>query len=603
MDNYRKKVLDSLEVYTRSNTSNVFLKAKRLLGFPGPASKRDDIDAIVESAGYINIHKGQLPPPLDGQAIYSDLRSAILECQGNERELEFFICDVINKFSGISSYVYPLVKGKCWDDQIAALTLFKTTDHYNPADSLITEWRKYELYCVPSISSEDLEVAVQYRLKLFHDYFKSDIPGTVHSLIATMRTVASLIDAALLENEYSLDFFYFQKAAHCVLAYTLDSHDISDNSGVNKDRIDERIFNRSYYDDLAPNDILLPELREQISDYRNNGTWNFTKPTYLKIIAAPEDIRRANLKDDLFCYSNYVKMYNKDGILRELLAVFYDLFQIWEDVHEWYHKTTFFAYPCPDMVNLFREQTVHYIAWAYFTYMINPKDCRFDIYTLYPGLKREEVKEFVCNEFHFLSPSDFDRHEREIESITPLYEPFGGYYSAQEKAAMTKVEVPAKPPITIPEEPESSDIVEDTPADGKNPETEKYRNAHRLYQRLCGLHLLKSRGDNTYNWIWKGTSDKLSRSCLGYLCFMFWRFILREHGQIDRAVFCSMIHSHFNQDTIGSYALNFRKQYQNAIDGITDDGKKHKVVPPSIKEKIDQLFDEFNKERYFDKPY
>lgn len=77
---------------------------------PGLASKRDDIDAIVESAGYINIHKGQLPPPLDGQAIYSDLRSAILECQGNERELEFFICDVINKFSGISSYVYPLVK-------------------------------------------------------------------------------------------------------------------------------------------------------------------------------------------------------------------------------------------------------------------------------------------------------------------------------------------------------------------------------------------------------------------------------------------------------------------------------------------------------------
>ena len=96
-----------------------------------------------------------------------------------------------------------------------------------------------------------MEVAVQYRLKLFHDYFKSDIPGTVHSLIATMRTVAGLIDAALLENEYSLDFFYFQKAAHCVLTYTLDSHDISDNSGVNKDRIDERIFNRSYYDDYT----------------------------------------------------------------------------------------------------------------------------------------------------------------------------------------------------------------------------------------------------------------------------------------------------------------------------------------------------------------
>ena len=85
MDNYKKKVLDSLDVYSRSNTSNVFLKATRLLGFPGPASKRDDIDAIVESAGYININKGQLPQPLDCRALYSDLRSAILECRGNER--------------------------------------------------------------------------------------------------------------------------------------------------------------------------------------------------------------------------------------------------------------------------------------------------------------------------------------------------------------------------------------------------------------------------------------------------------------------------------------------------------------------------------------
>lgn len=177
MDNYRKKVLDSLDAYTRSNTSNLFLKARRLLGFPGPASKRDEINDIVESAEFVNIHMGQLPPPLDGQALYPDLRSAILECQDNERELEFFICDVINKFSGISAYVYPKVKGRCWDDQIAALTLLKTTDHYNPAGSLIAEWRKYEQYCVPTISSVDLEAAVQHRLDLFHNYFKDPIHG------------------------------------------------------------------------------------------------------------------------------------------------------------------------------------------------------------------------------------------------------------------------------------------------------------------------------------------------------------------------------------------------------------------------------------------
>lgn len=603
MDDHRKKVLKALEAYTRDNTSRVFIKARRLLGFPGPASKREDIDSLVESADIISIHMGQLPPPLDGPALYPEIRSAILECQGNERELEFFICDVINKFSGISAYVFPKVKHKCWDDQIAALTLFKTTDHYNPADSLIAEWRKYEQYCVPDISAVDLEAAVQHRLNLFHEYFKSDIQGTVHQIIESMKTVASLIDAALLENESSLDFFHFQKAAHCVLTYELDSYDISDNAGVNRDRIDEKIFIRTYYDDLAPQGLLLPELRDQINDYRNNGTWNFTKRTYLDIIAAPEDIRQINLNTYLSAYRNYVLMMNEDGILRELLAVFYDLFQIWEDVRAWYKKTTFFPYPCRDMVNLFRQQAVHHIAVAYFIYMCYPKSCRFDIYTLYPGITKEEVKDFICNQFHFLSPAEFDRHEFEIASITPLYQPFTGYYSGEEKQAET-AEKPASAPAPQPElQPQPEDDVEDIPAEGKNPETEKYRNAHHLYQRLCGLKLLKSRGDDTYNWIWKGTSEKQSRVSYSYLCFMFWRFILREHGQIDRAVFCSVVHSRFKQDTIGTYALDFRRQLENSRAGITTDGKRHKVLPPTIKKSIDDLFEELEKLRYFDKPY
>ena len=57
-------MLDSLDAYTRSNTSNLFLKARRLLGFPGPASKRDEINDIVESAEFVNIHRRQRLTPL-----------------------------------------------------------------------------------------------------------------------------------------------------------------------------------------------------------------------------------------------------------------------------------------------------------------------------------------------------------------------------------------------------------------------------------------------------------------------------------------------------------------------------------------------------------
>ena len=668
MGKYRETVLNALDGFSRDNTSLLFAKAVRLLGFPGPASKRHDSDAIVESADMISIQMGKLPLSLDLRELYQNIRSAICECKDNEKELEFFICDVITKFSNLSAYVFPKVKGKCWDEQIAALTLFKTTDHYNPADSIINEWRKYEQYCVPTISNADLEAAVNHRLKLFHNYFKDPVHGPIHSIIASMKAVASLIDAALLENDCEQDFFYFQRKAHCVITYELDSYDLSDNSGVNRDRIDEKLFDRTYYHDLAPNGLLLPELMDQINDYRNNGTWNFTRRSYLSIIAAPEDIRQANLSQYLSEYRNYVYLLNEDGILREMLAVFYDLYKIWEECRHWYHKTTFFPYPCPEIVNLFRQQTVHYIALAYFIYMINPKTCRFDIYTLYPGIKREEVKEFICNQYRFLSEKDFDRHEKEIEAIPNLYEPFHGYYSSKEKEALAPAPVEKQATVSFdipnpfasiakqfqefqsstnlgeqfksiadqakevqenmiehmrkvveehdralmpelePEAPENEDeLVEEEEdneleVEGKVTGAESYRRATMLCSRLCGLGLIKYRSKTTYKWLGKGLSDTKSRLAIGYLCFMFWKYFLHGMGQIDQIVFCDLIRSDYNQETIGTYARDFRLQDDIASKRKNPDNKKHKVVPADIKEKIDKLFKEFDNSGYFRNP-
>lgn len=606
--------MNTLEAYSKGNTSALFQRASYYLGFPGQAANREQTALLVENAPYVNVAMERIPLSLDTVKLYPEIRSAIADYKDRPEELEFFICDIIEKFSGISSYIYPHVTHKSWDEQIRAFTILATTDHYDPADSVKNEWRKYEKYRNPKLTESQLDDAVDYRLELFHNYFKTDVHGPVHSIISYMKAVAGLIDAALLENECKEDFFYYQKKSGSILTYSLDYYDLYSNAGINERRVREKLFDRSYYDEVAPSGLLLPELKDQISDYLNTGTWNMTKPSYIKVIAAPEDIRRSNLCDYLSAFQRYVHVYDENRILREMLAVFYDLWDLWESVEDWSKTATSFAYPCPDMIELFREQTVHHIAVAYFIYMINPKSCRFDIYTLYPGITREEVKDFICNQYHFLSEKDFDLHEREIEAIPVLYEPFSGYYSSSEKKALTAAPVEASTPPTpsVPapapapddaETPASEEDVEDIPAEGKNPETEKYRNAHHLYGRLCSIKLLKSRGDNTYNWIWKGKSEKQARVCYAYLCFLFWKYILREQGQLDRAVFCSMVHSHFVADTIGTYALNFKKQHENDKSGIQTDSKKRKVVPPGIKEKIDGIFNSLEKERYFDKPY
>jgi hypothetical protein len=555
-----------------------------------------------------------------------------------------------------------------WDEQVRAYTLLKTTDHYDSADSVLAEWRKYEKWCDPKLTEEQLDAAVNYRLELFHNFFKEDEHGVVCDIHEAMKALAGIIDCALLENECDHDFFYYQEKSGSILTYDLEPYDIYNNAGVNEKRITKRLFDRDYYQEIPPCGLLLPELRDQISDYRNTATWNMTKPTYSKIIAAPDDIRRANLLDYLGAFRHYVWLYNEDGILRELQAVFYDLYRIWEDVTYFLENHFTFPYPCWDMVKLFREQTVHYIALTYYVYMLHEKTCRYDIYTLYRGIKKEEVVHFLCEEFHFLSPADFDKHEKEIEGIKKLYQPFPGYYSStdEEEVHPTQVEVPALAPksslealaeaakqMSDPQKNQdfldqlelitasmrhSSDvfvnylrkIVEDhdkaaaskqaetsTVSEGNNAEiadtdetevegkvtgAETYRDATLLCTRLCGLELIKYRSKTTYKWVGKGLSDTKSRLALGYLCFMFWKYILHGMGQIDQIVFCDLIHSDYNSETIGTYARDFRLQDDIACNRKPQDNKNHKVVPPAVKKKIDDLFDELEKIGYFKNP-
>ena len=87
------------------------------------------------------------------------------------------------------------------------------------------------------------------------------------------------------------------------------------------------------------------------------------------------------------------------------------------------------------MVKLFHQQLVHHIAMAYFVYLVNGEDTWYDIYTLYPGLKKKEIEDYLCEEFHFMSHEDFAKHEKENPSRGERYEPILGYYS--KKKAVT----------------------------------------------------------------------------------------------------------------------------------------------------------------------
>ena len=156
-----------------------------------------------------------------------------------------------------------------------------------------------------------------------------------------------------------------------------------------------------------------------------------TRPLYIEVIAAPNDVRKGNLSDYLTKFQRYVSRCNEDGRTRELFPVFYDLFRLWEDVVFFTNALNYCPHPCRNFDKLFREQAVHHIALAYLTYLFNSKTQWFDIYTLYPGLKKKEVEDILCVEYHFLSHDDFAKHEKELPAIGNRYEPFPGYYSKE----------------------------------------------------------------------------------------------------------------------------------------------------------------------------
>ncbi len=442
MDTYRDVVLNALDIYSKENTNLLFLKAVRLLGFPGSAADRDTIDSIVDSARDISVFLKEIPLDFDSHKLYPSIRSTIAAYKDKPAELEFFICDIIAKFNGISRYLYPIPASGDYDTQVAAFTLWNTTQHYHPADSVLNEWRKYERRCNPSLSDEGIERAVNYRLELFQKFIDSDYYRYVFATYNTLRYVASLIDAALLECGYDQDYFYFQKSANSVLTYELDSIDLYSSSGVNPERIKKKWFDRCFYQDVAPSGLLLWDFRDEVAEYRSTGVWNMTRELYTKVIAAPNDIRKANLNTYLSCYKDYVYLLNEDQSIREMSAVFYDLYELWGEVTFFLKNDTFAPHPCREMVKLLREQFVHHLAYAYFIYLINSKTSWFDIYSLYPGVKKEEVEDFLCEEFHFLSHEDFAKYEKELPSIGKRYEPFPGFYPKE-------VSVPTNKPVIV----------------------------------------------------------------------------------------------------------------------------------------------------------
>ncbi|MBO4465615.1 MAG: hypothetical protein J5748_02935, partial [Bacteroidales bacterium] len=119
MDTYREAVLKELNKYSEENITFLFEKAIRLLGFPGPAADKESIDSIVDSANIVNVRLKELPSSFDSQKLYPAIRSTIAAYKDKPSELEFFICDIIAKFSGISRYLYPTPATNGYDSQIA----------------------------------------------------------------------------------------------------------------------------------------------------------------------------------------------------------------------------------------------------------------------------------------------------------------------------------------------------------------------------------------------------------------------------------------------------------------------------------------------------
>lgn len=453
MDDYRNEVLDILDVYSRDNTTFLFVKAIRLLGFPGPASDRQNIDLIVDSASIVNVDMKRIPLSLDGKKLYPIIRSAVSEYKNKPNELDFFIRDVISKFGGISDLVYPNALNSGYNEQIAAYTLLKSTEHYNPADSVLDEWRKYEYFLKPGISTSILDTAVNYRLELFHKYMSGDIHGRVQSIIGDMRTVAGMLDAALLENDCEKDFFYYQEQSKVILTYELDEYDRYSNSTASSSFILGKLADRSFYKCVPPSGLILPELRDEIYEYRHSGVWNMTRPVYSKVIAAPSDIREFNLEKYLTTYQRFVYTTNDYNSIRNLGPLFKDLFDEWGESAVLNNRFRFVPYPCWDMSELFSRQVINHVAYVYYVYLITNQGEYVDLERIYPGIEKKDIEQIICDERRLMSHESFAENEKRVTEYEDHYEPFPGFYyknnttttaESKESAALEKARLGEK---------------------------------------------------------------------------------------------------------------------------------------------------------------
>lgn len=636
METNRDRILDTLDIYSDSNTSFLFAKAVRMLGFPGPIINRDAYSTTVGTKLNVEVDLSRIPHSINSKRIYPFIRSAIRESSNDEREIEFLVSDIISKFSGIIDYVNPEASYCQLDKQIAALTLHATTWYETPFDSTKQEWRKYELHYDPNLSEEELDKAVDYREELYVKFMKSDLYSRVYSVMEDMNVVAGLIDAALLENHCEYDFFYFQRKAGGTLTNKLRAFDLHRYSGVNADRINSLYRDRIFYNAIPPCESLLPELIDQINNYRNTGTWNMTKLSYLQVIAVKEEERRSNLQSYFSDYHRYVYMLNDDGILRDLGPIFFDLFEMWEEVHYWKTGGMFPKFPCKDIESVFEHELIRYICITYFIYLTNPKDIYFDVYTLFPGLTVNTILDFLSKENHFIDKNDFDKYEEQAEAAGYIYQPFEGFYNSRESTRDAKKRnaegneqhsptsiivdtdvlinslgkdgslfdktVKVAKELDLPqgdeEQPDESIL-----PDSKLNDAENYKLAHKLYGKLCSLKFIKPSSTTSYVWCSRKYTDNKARAILGYLCYMMWRYFMPENDQMDRAVFCSIIQSKFDRDTIGRYARDFKLQYGDGNEPVKDDGKRHKSIPADIKKDIDKIFEDLQKEGYYSNPY
>ena len=433
MESHRDTVLNALDVFTSDSISTLFYKALNMLGFPGRCSDKEVTSMVVENASFISVDIKKLPLSVEWRKLYIELRSAISELKNNKDELSFFIIDVISKFSTISSFVYPIVQSGGYEAQVRAFTLLKSTVSYKPSNSVLNEWRKYEAYCNPDLKEDELNKAVAYRLELFQNFIKSDVSGPINTLIDSLKVIACLIDASLLENYIEWDYFRYQDEAHSVLAYELDPYDISTYSGVSISRINSLLDYRYNYRNIIPGELLLTELDRQISSYRATSIWNITMPSYLSIIAAEPDIRQANLDNCFYRFIKHVGKTGDDGQPVALGPFFKVLMNLWVDVTYLLVSEDKTFYHCPEFVALYRQEILHRIAYTYYLYLINHSYSIVDIYSLCPELERKEVMRFLCVESNFLSSREFKRLEKDKLKLYDVYEPWEGYFSDIDK--------------------------------------------------------------------------------------------------------------------------------------------------------------------------